>query len=532
MKQLWYGGTIYTMEQEQETVEAVLTEHGKIIRTGTVDSLQHLADESIDLQHNVMYPGFVDSHLHMIFLGEKIQRLNLSEATSADEMLEWIQQTAIRTPANQWLFGEGWNDNNFKDTRIPTLEELDSIRQEPILLNRICHHVALVNTAALKAAGIHQDSVNPDGGEIGRDENGKLNGLLYEQAINLVTDTLPKEGETYVNDLTETLELAIDSLLAKGLTGGHTEDMHYFGHFTNPLTAFQRTIGEHEHFRVNLLRHHAVFKEMMESTIPYQSDFIEAGAMKIFLDGALGGSTAALSEPYEDDNTNYGIFIQTWGELEEIVQLARTYNQAIAMHMIGDAAVEMALDVIEKYPTPKGKRDRFIHCSVLREDLINRMTSLPIVVDAQPDFVPSDFPWIEERLGQERVKYAYPWKTLLDNGIMCAASTDAPIEKIDPIQTIYSAVKRKAPEEEHEGYIRKEKLSRFEAIRMYTVGSAQAIGKEHERGLIKPGYDADFSIFNRDLFAGTAEEMLEAKAVKTVVAGKIVFDDLAHHSRI
>src|SRR5699024_8218504 len=130
-------------------------------------------------------------------------------------------------------------------------------------------------------------------------------------------------------------------------------------------------------------------------TIPYQSDFIEAGAMKIFLDGALGGSTAALSEPYEDDNTNYGIFIQTWGELEEIVQLARTYNQAIAMHMIGDAAVEMALDVIEKYPTPKGKRDRFIHCSVLREDLINRMTSLPIVVDAQPDFVPSDFPWIE-----------------------------------------------------------------------------------------------------------------------------------------
>src|SRR5699024_4470926 len=217
MKQLWYGGTIYTMEQEQETVEAVLTEHGKIIRTGTVDSLQHLADESIDLQHNVMYPGFVDSHLHMIFLGEKIQRLNLSEATSADEILEWIQQTAIRTPANQWLFGEGWNDNNFKDTCIPTLEELDSIRQEPILLNIICHHFCLVNTDALNAAVTHQDSVNSVGGKIVHDEDRKLNGLLYEQAINLVTDTLPKGGETYVNDLTETLELASDSLLAKGL---------------------------------------------------------------------------------------------------------------------------------------------------------------------------------------------------------------------------------------------------------------------------------------------------------------------------
>lgn len=524
MKQLWFGGTIYTMEQEQETVEAVLVENGKIIATGAFSDLQHHADEHIDLQNNVMYPGFVDSHLHMIFVGQNIQRLDLSGATSTEEMLEWIKEAALHTPAHQWLYGEGWNDNNFLDKRIPTKEELDAIRKEPILLNRICHHVALGNSAALKAGGISEHTKSPNGGEIGRDEHNQPNGLLYEQAINLVTDTIPKEGESYVDDLTEALQLSINQLLAHGLTGGHTEDMHYFGSYLNPLTAFKRTIGKEQNFRAHLLRHHEVFEEMIASPTIVDDPFIEHGAMKIFIDGALGGSTAALSEPYEDEPNNNGLLIQTDEALEELVNIARKHGEAVAMHVIGDAAVELALDMVEKHPAPSGKRDRLIHCSILRQDLIDRMTNLPIVVDAQPDFVPSDFPWIEERLGPKRIAYAYPWKSLLDSGIMCAASTDAPIEHIDPLRTIYAAVERKGANESHNGNIPKQKISRFEAIRMYTVGSAQAISKEHKRGLIKRGYDADFSIFNRDLFAGTSEDMLQAEAVKTVVAGKIVFD--------
>lgn len=178
------------------------------------------------------------------------------------------------------------------------------------------------------------------------------------------------------------------------------------------------------------------------------------------------------------------------------MKLARKYNEAIAVHIIGDAAAQQVLNVIEKYPAPKGKRDRLIHCCILNEQLIHRMTKLPVILDLQPAFVPSDFPWAIDRLGGERLKYAYAWKTLMNRGLMCAAGTDAPVEDIDPIATIYAAVERKKPTDDHDGYLPHEKLTRFEAIRAYTVGSAQAIGKEEVRGLIKAGFDANFSIFD------------------------------------
>lgn len=524
MKKLWYGGTIYTMEEEQETVEAILVEEDTILATGTFDELSILADERIDLKGAAMYPGFVDSHLHMLFQGEKLIRLDLTKASSATEMLDMVKEAAKTAPADSWLYGEGWSENNFSDQRIPTIEELDAIRMEPILLTRVCHHVVLANSAALAAGGITAESKPPAGGEIGRVADGKLNGLLFDQAINSVTNAVPKEGEAYIESLTSTLNLAVDNMLSYGLTGGHTEEMHYFGDFRNPLTAFHRVIGEKKHFRVNILRHNAVFEDMIEANAEFDEPFIEPGAMKIFADGALGGSTAALSQPYDDQPNNKGLFIQTDEELEALVKRARKHHEVVAVHMIGDAAAEQVLNVIEKYPAPSGKRDRFIHCCVLRADLVERMAKLPLVVDIQPAFVPSDFPWVIDRLGEDRLHLAYPWKTLKDQGIMCAIGTDAPVEDINPLVSIYAAVERKKPGAEHDGYIPEQKLSRFEAIQMYTIGSSQAISKEHERGLIKPGYVADFSIFDRDLFDGTSEDMLTAKALKTVVAGNVVFD--------
>ncbi|WP_462413491.1 amidohydrolase [Neobacillus sp. Marseille-QA0830] len=524
MKQLWHGGKIYTMEKELDTVEAVLTDDDKILAVGSYQELSPQAEEEIDLQGAAMYPGFVDSHLHIIYQGEKLIRLDLTKAKSAEEMLQIVKDAAESTPPDQWLFGEGWNDNLFPDKRIPTMNELDAIRKQPILLTRVCHHVVLANSAALAAGGITETSQPPAGGEFGRDEQGKLNGLLYDQAANAVTNAIPKEGDAYIDYLTETVNLAIEDMLSYGLTGGHTEDMNYFGRFTNPLTAFRRVVGEKHHFRINLLRHHAVFKEMMEANAPYDEPFIEPGAMKIFADGALGGATAALSKPYSDRPNQKGLLIQTDEELESLVKLAREYDEAVAVHIIGDSAAEQILNAIEKYPLTNGKRDRLIHCCVLREDLVERMEKLPVVLDLQPAFVPSDFPWVMERLGTDRLEWAYAWKKLTDRGFMCAAGTDAPIEDINPLVSIYAAVERKKPGDSHDGYQPEEKLSRFQAIQMYTVGSAQAICKEHERGLIKPGYLADFSIFDRDLLDGTSEDMLKAKALKTVVAGRIVFD--------
>ncbi len=523
MRKLWYNGLIYTMEKEGETVEAILTEGDKILQLGTVAQLTGLADEQINLHGAVVYPGFVDSHIHLIMYGQKLQRLDLSGVASKEEMLAILQERALTLQEEEWLFGEGWNENNFPDGSIPSIEELDAVYKGPIILSRICHHVYLCNTEAMRRGGITRESENPPGGEIGRNSKGELNGLLYEQAKTPVYEAAQPHGKDFVRMLEQSLQLAVDDMLKRGIVGAHTEEMSYFGHYTNPLTAYKNVMKK-KRFRVNLLRHHEVFKQMMEDGAVFDEPFVEPGAMKIFADGSLGGSTAALIKPYEDDPASFGMLIHTDEQIENYVKLARYYGEAIAVHLIGDAGIEQLLDVVERYPAPAGKRDRFIHCCVLGDDLVARMKKLPIIIDIQPSFVTSDFPWVEKKLGQKRLPWAYAWKRLLDEGFMCAAGTDAPIEDVEPLKTIYAAVERKLPGESHEGYGIAEKLSRFEAVKMYTYGSAQAICKEHERGLIKEGYVADLTIFDRDLFEGSSDEMLKANVEKTVVGGKIVYE--------
>lgn len=523
MKQLWTNGTIYSMEQEGATVQAVLVQGGKIVETGTFEDLQVYADDIIDLQGAVMYPGFVDSHLHMIGHGEKLMRLDLTVATSGEELVQLVKNAADQLQDGQWLIGDGWNENQFKDGRIPTKEELDAVTNNPLFLNRVCHHVALVNSAALHLAGITINTEDPAGGKLGRHENDELNGLLYEQATGLVSSLFKQEGESYIESLAQSLQLAIEHMQSYGLTGGHTEEMSYYGHYMNPLTAYYRVVGERKHFRVNLLRHHAVFEEMITNNAPFNEPYIEPGAMKIFADGSLGGSTAALLAPYANDEHNKGMLIHTDAQMEALIQLARKYNEAVAIHIIGDGAMEQVLRYLEKYPVAEGKRDRLIHCCVVSEEQLARMKKLQVILDLQPAFVTSDYPWVTEKLGENRAGHHYAWKTFIDEGFICAAGTDAPIEAMSPFETIYAAVERKKPKDTHEGYNREQKVSRFEAVKMYTVGSAEAICKENERGYIRKGYDADFTILDTDLMKCSSEEILQTNALLTVVGGEIVY---------
>ena len=245
--------------------------------------------------------------------------------------------------------------------------------------------------------------------------------------------------------------------------------------------------------------------------------------MKFFIDGALGGRTALLNEPYADDPSNSGMAVLTDEEIVSNVILARQYGEAIAVHTIGDKAVEKLLDVIEENPPPEGKRDRIIHVNVLSDALVDRLAIVPVILDIQPVFVPSDFPWAEERLGKDRMEWAYAWKKLLDRGFICGGGSDAPVEEVDPLLGIYAAAYRRSPGETHSGYRPNEKLSRYESVALFTSGSAATINKANSRGKIAVGFDADFTILDRDLLTVEAEEMLKAKTVMTVVAGDIMY---------
>ncbi|MHA6259248.1 amidohydrolase [Sporosarcina sp. CAU 1771] len=520
MKTLWHNGTIYTMKKNGDTIEALLIEGGKISAVGTYEELRERADEEIDLQGAVLYPGFVDSHMHMIGHGEKLLSLDLAKATSSDEMMDMLIGAHKELGANEWFVGEGWNENNFPDKKIFTRQELDIVTDSPMILKRACRHAALANTKALERAGITKETKDPVDGVIVRDEHGEPTGYLLEGAQEMVFSLIPAATE---ESLTRALHKSVDDLLALGLTGAVTDDLGYYGHYGNPLQAFKNVIGEGKKFRAHLLRRQTVFSQLMEENATYNAPWIEPGAMKFFIDGALGGKTALLSKPYSDTPETSGMTVHSDEEIEEVVLLARNYGEAIAVHVIGDAAVEKVLDVIEQHPAPEGKLDRLIHVNVLRDDLVDRMEKLPVILDIQPVFVSSDFPWVMDRLGEDRLDWAYAWKSLLDRGFICGGGSDAPIEEANPLLGIYAAVARRKVGEMHEGYLPEEKLSRFEAVSLFTTGSAATIGKASVRGKLDVGFDADFTVLDKDLFTVDIECIAEATVEMTVVAGDIMY---------
>ncbi|MCZ2259298.1 amidohydrolase [Sporosarcina sp. G11-34] len=520
MKTIWHNGIIYTMEHEGDQVEALLTEDGMITATGTFEELRKVANHEVNLNGAVLYPGFVDSHMHMIGHGEKLLSLDLSKATSADEMMDMLLGGYKGLGADEWFIGEGWNENNFSDKKILTLQELDKVTDSPMILKRTCRHALLANSKALELAGITKDTKDPVDGVIVRDEHGEPTGYLHEGAQDLVLALIPEPTEEM---LTRALQKSVDDLLSLGLTGAVTDDLGYYGHYRNPLQAFKNVIGERNKFRAHLLRRSSVFAQLMEEEATYHEPWIEPGGMKFFLDGALGGQTALLSKPYSDAPETSGVAVHTDEEIGELVALARTHGEAIAVHVIGDAALEKALDAIEKNPVPAGKKDRLIHVNVLRDDLVDRMEKLPVILDLQPIFVSSDFPWAMDRLGEDRLDWAYAWKSLLDRGFICGGGSDAPVEEADPLLGIYAATTRRKPGETHEGYLPDEKLSRFEAVGLFTTGSAATLGKEDVRGKLSIGYDADFTVLDRDLFTVEDGEIIDAKVVMTVIAGDVMY---------
>lgn len=515
--ELYFGGTIYTMRQQYEVVEAVLVKEGVIQQVGTYAQLAPLATTFIDLNKATMLPGLVDSHVHLIGIGEKLSRLQLGDVQSLSEMTSRLMAAAVTLAPGEWLVAEGWNEFALPNAQMLTLAELDAITQHPVILHRACHHVALVNSTALHMAGFTHDEPTIARSTIGRNAQGELNGFLYEEAVQLVEALRREEGRAYIEHLQHCVTHAVDHLHTYGLVGAHSEDCAYYGHFDNVIQAYRQTIGVQQHFRVHLLRHHQVFAQMVAAQIQPVAGFIEFGAMKIFADGSFGGSTAALLEPYEGEPHNYGLLLHEEAQFEAFVQLARQHHEAIAVHMIGDAAAELVVRMIERYPTPKGKRDRLIHACLLNENVLQRMKKLAVIVDIQPAFVPSDYPWIEQKLGKHRMRYAYAWQTLRQ--LHCAIGTDAPIEAVNPFQTIAAAVTRhRYGSNEYD-----ESLSVFDAVHMYTLGSAYAIGKEHERGLIAAQYAADFTIIDRDVMRVSPDEIQTIEALQTIVNGRTVY---------
>lgn len=525
--QLWTDGTIYTMQQENHTVESMVTNNGKIVEMGNETDLTARYGNSIEkifkLNGKTLFPGFVDSHLHLIGVGETLMRLDLSHMKSKDEVLNAIKDKKEELAEGEWIVGDGWNENSWAVPEVITVAELDAVApRHPVHLKRICRHAVVVNSLALAIAKIDENTPDPEGGLIDRDENNALTGLLKDQAQDLMIAALPPVEDEYVQ---KALRKGVEHAWSLGLTGGHTEDLSYYGDFTRTYRAFQKVIEEEgNQFRAHLLVHHQVIEDWHRQGHSFLSGsrYVEFGAMKIFADGALGGRTALLKNGYADDPSTSGVAIHSPDKLKQLVYKARQYDLPIAVHTIGDLAFEYVLDAIEQFPSGN-QRDRLIHAQILNEDLVRRAEKLPVVLDIQPRFVVSDFPWVIDRIGEEGMRWNYAWKTLLQRGVACAGGSDAPIEPLDPLLGIHAAVTRTAPGDDTV-YGEEECLSLYQAIELFTKGSAFACHHEHDRGMLKEGYSADFTILEQDPFRIDINDLLSLKVSATVVDGKIVYE--------
>lgn len=403
-----FVGNFYTFVHAKPYVQAVVVEDNRIIDLGNeTDMLSNWRttnSEVIDLFGKTVIPGFTDSHLHLAPLGTNFIDLDVTGIPSKDALLERIRLETKTVETGEWIVGRGWDENLFTDGGIPTIEELDGVSpHHPLFLSRVCSHASLVNSKALEIANYHPTMSIPEGGTVVLDKaTNRPNGLLLESASELIKRHIPDKTDAQWK---RALRKAINHALAKGLTSVHTNDPNFIGGLHKTYQLYDELLNDEQlGLRCNLLIDHIFLDDLKESGMyaGYGNETLQIGAVKVFVDGALGRRTALLSEAYTDSANEYGESMLDHDTLYQIVKQARELSMPIAAHTIGDKALEEMLNIMAMF-SPAPYRDRLIHLQVLREDLIERLRSPHIIADIQPRFVASDFPWVKNRLGEKRM---------------------------------------------------------------------------------------------------------------------------------
>jgi predicted amidohydrolase YtcJ len=433
-------------------------------------------------------------------------------------MLAKVQIFANDAPAGHWLTGGNWDHTLWPQKTLPTRQDLDKVTgSHPAFLDRIDGHIAIANTAALKAAGITGKTVPPQGGSIDLDANGEPTGILREGAKGLVQKVIPLPSH---DDRRRADELAIADALAHGVTS-----VQDFSDWEDFLVFEQLEKKGKLHLRIS---EWLPFKDPLPELLKMRThhdpndSLLHTGFLKGFMDGSLGSRTAAMKAPYSDDPANTGLAQYTQLQLDRMaVERARAGFQ-LGFHAIGDKGVSMALNAYAQPGISRTARNRIEHAQVVDPADIPRFAKLGVIASMQPSHLLTDMNWAEDRLGPERAAYSYAWKAFIDAGVPLAFGTDYPVEPITPFRGLYAAVTR-MNEAGTQSYFPENKLTRGQALYAYTQGSAYAEFAESHKGKLAPGYDADFILVDRDLYKVSAPAILHAAVLETFVAGGQVY---------
>lgn len=528
-------GKIYTMDGR--VFEAMAVSKDRIVRLGSTAELKGMGGPGtlkIDLKGMTVVPGFNDSHLHLHVHGANRNSVDLRDAGSVKDIVEKTRRHMIRTEKKpgEWIFGWGWDQNLFHEKVFPNRYDLDTISGEnPIIMIRTCHHIGVMNSAAIALTGATNET-SITGGSFDKDRNGNINGIFRENAIEWVYSRIPGLS---VAQIKNNLTAGIEEALKYGVTSLQTSDLHDGVHFDEMIEAYSGLRDEGKlKTRINAQLYLPDRRLMMEYIHkrfrPFEGDkLFRLGPVKLVLDGSLGGGTAALLQDYSDDPGNKGHLTYSQEELDGLVAAAHEHGMQVALHAIGDAAITAGIDAIEKAvrEDPREHRHRLIHAQITNPELIGRMAALGIMADIQPAFVSSDWNMVENRIGKDRAKTSYAWKSMLDAGIPLAAGTDAPIEGLNPMHGIYAAVTRKdldgMPEN---GWLKAQRLTVSEVLALYTKGGAYATFEENEKGTLTVGKLADMAILSEDPFEAEPDAIKDIEVLATVLGGEIVYSEI------
>lgn len=528
VEKIFINGHILTMDEKIGEVEALAIGQGKILSIGTTkEIIKSFPDaEVVDLKGKTVMPGIIESHGHLLALGKGFLELNVEGIKTPQEIVQKVKNRVNEIPPGQWIVGWGWDEGAWAKN-YPTNIELNKVSPEnPVYLRGLHGFACWVNEKALEIAGITKDTPNPPNGEIIKDvKTGKPTGILTNKAQKLLTRHIPPMT---FDQIEKALQLAIDECLKNGLT-----TVHEAWTTTEMLEAF-RSLKKKDELRARI---YIMLDWRDENLIePYfvkgpeidPDHMLTIRCIKIFVDGALGSRGAALLEPYSDAPDEIG-FIQTSEEaLLKLTARAMKSGLQVTVHAIGDRANRITLDAVrramDEVPSAQDHRLRVEHAQVVALEDIPKFAPLGIVLSMQPPHCTSDMPWAETRVGAERIKGAYAWRSFLNTGVHLTLNSDFPGETLNPFFGMYTAMIRQTPNGIPEGgWYPEQCLSREDVLRAYTVEAAYSGFEENIKGKLLPGMLADFIVLSDDILTIPVQEFLSLQVERTFVGGELVY---------
>lgn len=527
------NGNVYTVNERQPRAQAIAIKAGRIIFVGSdADAKRYQGQQTrvVDLQGHTVVPGLTDSHNHLIGVGQREMTLNLEGTTSLEDFLTKVKARVDTAKRGEWITGRGWIETFWKPPVFPTRQQLDRVApNNPVVFRRADGHASVVNSAALKIAGIERSSPNPFGGEISKDKAGEPNGMLLDSAQGLVTKHIP---QTTAADVEQAVLLGVKRETELGWcqvqdAGGSYDEV-----------ALYRKL--YEAGKIKLRIYKAVYGPTKDSqrllregaSVGANDNHLTVRTIKVVLDGALGSRGAALLEPYSDKPDTSGFLTQKEEELLPMLEEALRQGIQVETHAIGDRANRTILDLYEKamasVPPEQRKirepRWRVEHAQIVNPVDIPRFARLGVIPSMQPSHAIGDLHFAPSRLGIKRLEGAYAWQSFIKSGVIVPGGSDAPVERGEPMIEFYAAVARKDQKGfSGEGWHPEQAVSREQALKMFTIWPATAAFEEKLKGSIEVGKLADLTVFSADIMKIPEMEILKTQCLMTVIGGEIVY---------